>query len=248
MTTKSLEPPALKVDLDLYKVTFPWRSETYHVRLELTQKTLPMRLWFQDNESKLQWKCDVSDIREGKPKDDEYSLPAEVVLAALEGALFDLRVNASSNNANQHDILDLESVDDGSLKLVLTLTLFGQFKVVYAFVLEPVSVEKIDILEAKVQDVEMVNKLPTQFHGFYAVSATATRYYFVAWTMEKCSSDTDLFEFNDALTTVKVWKVGFYYIQVSGYREWTVDHDISILVDSETVASACRPGKSCWQS
>ncbi|KAG9414497.1 hypothetical protein AC1031_007904 [Aphanomyces cochlioides] len=259
MTAQRSDLPAFEVVLDLDKVKFPRRSESYHVRLELTQKALPMHLWFQDNTSKFQCilsvpdrKCIANEVVDGKSKDGVYSLPAKVVLTALklaQATLNDMHKNASSQCTIEHYRLDLQSVDDGYLKLVLTLTLFERLEVVYSFDLKPVSVEKIDILEAKVEDLEILNQSPNKLNGFYAVSASATDgKAFVTWSLKHCCSDTNIFDFNDDFKQVKLFKKGLYQIQVTGRREWSASHYLSVFAHGKHVTLSSGQELSVWKA
>ncbi|KAG9414501.1 hypothetical protein AC1031_007908 [Aphanomyces cochlioides] len=72
------------VALSLSEVHFPAHDDPFRVQMALTDGDLPMRLWFENKQSKAQWECLVKDIQDRKPKDANYVLPAPVVVNALQ--------------------------------------------------------------------------------------------------------------------------------------------------------------------
>ncbi|KAF0723066.1 hypothetical protein Ae201684P_000491 [Aphanomyces euteiches] len=152
--SSSFDPSAVETVCAFGYVKFPAHDESFHVKLEMTVDTLPIRISIEGNKSTLQWECIVTNIQANKPHEAEYAVPSDAVVNALMDALRSL--NNSSNGHGDIDYckLELRSSEDGNMELVVNLTLFKRVQVLYLFKLARQSIKHIEIVKAKVRDLE----------------------------------------------------------------------------------------------
>ena len=107
---------------------------------------------------------------------------------------------------------------DGEMVLTLTLSMGGIWKPEYAFVLLPVGLEKVDMLEAKVRDAqEEIEHLREQLAApaFLSISSTiaCANGGFVAWNVP-LEIATSHYTLSTDHTQVSVLKEGVYQVHV----------------------------------
>ncbi|KAH9087411.1 hypothetical protein Ae201684P_000821 [Aphanomyces euteiches] len=220
------------VVLNLAKVCFASHEDPFRVKMALTEGDLPMRLWLEDKKSKLE--CNVKDFQDRKPKDANYEVPAKAVIEGLEGALSAL---ASSNGKTDKYTVELKSSKHGHLELVAKFRFFPSLEAVYSFDLAPVHIEKIDILEAKLRDLEEVGQSPKKIIGLQARTIVGTPGgNFVHWELVSLNKSHQVMDL-DGDTTVVLYTPGLYEIQVTGTRIWSGGYCLTIVVDDKQVAS-----------
>ncbi|CAK4750213.1 unnamed protein product [Aphanomyces euteiches] len=146
---------ALKVALNLSNVTFPSRKDSsFRVQVFVSDDGLPMRIWLESKQSKGQWECVVKDIKDHLPNGATYVLPNSVVISSLQNGLSLLDQDKKKKVDVVGCNVSLKESKKGRMELGVTLSAFGSLEACYLFDLVPLSVEKVDILEAKIRDLE----------------------------------------------------------------------------------------------
>ncbi|CAK4106180.1 unnamed protein product [Aphanomyces euteiches] len=234
------------VALSLSEIHFPAHDDPFRVQMALTDGSdLPMRLWFENKQSKAQWECLVKDIQDRKPKDANYVLPAPVVVNALQEALSAL----GSKHGDTNDCsLELKSSKNGHLNLLTKLRFSSSLGAEYSFDLVPIHMEKIDILEAKLRDLEDANQSADSFFGLFATTTTKTLGgSSLLWTASQ-SYNEEIFALESNVPSMTLAKKGMYKIQVTGIREWSGGRCLNILVNGQPLASTPVQESFYWNS
>ncbi|KAG9414488.1 hypothetical protein AC1031_007895 [Aphanomyces cochlioides] len=227
----------MKVTLELSHVVFPTRNDPFRVQVGLTEDNLPMRIWIESKHSKSQWECVVKDIREHVPKGASYSLPTNVILTSVQDGLSRLDREKKKDMNVEGCSVELKESKPGHLDLILTLKAFRSLEAQYTFKMTPMTIEKVDILEAKIRVLQKAldMKNPTIL---WAISTKAV-------APKSCVVWDDLLHSNKDYIQVQGDKLillrsGMYEIQLSGrVQNWNeMDETVRCQVDGECVASA----------
>ncbi|KAF0720030.1 Aste57867_609 [Aphanomyces stellatus] len=150
-STSSVQPQS--VVLQLSNVRFPSHSDVYRAHLALSEKNeIPMRIWFESKQTKLQWVCVVSNFQDHSTERSMYVLPADVIVTKLKNGLSALETDSTSRC--QGCEVHLTELTNKHLKLELELKPYSSMAAKYTFDLKPVTLERIDILEAQVRDLQ----------------------------------------------------------------------------------------------
>ncbi|RHY96626.1 hypothetical protein DYB35_003535 [Aphanomyces astaci] len=112
--------------VELSKVKFPSQTDSFRARLAKTDDDVPCSVWVENNNTKLQWSCNVKNTLNHAPTTAKYKLLSKVVIATLQVVSED------------------EAGDDG----------FAKLSVEYEFELTPLDVATTDILAAKIRDLQ----------------------------------------------------------------------------------------------
>ncbi|KAH9159832.1 hypothetical protein LEN26_002144 [Aphanomyces euteiches] len=210
----------LETVLSLSHVVFPSQKiGAFRDKVALTDGDLPMHLWLESKQSKAQWECLVKDTQKHAPKGATYVFPSKVVATTLQNGLSAL---ANEEETSGCDIA-LKHLKNGHVELVLTLTAFGCLEGTYSFDMTTRAIDKIDIMEAKIRDLEESTR-PNCF---------------VSWTQQQNGCPKYLELAQDA-QSISVLKPGLYYIQFNGYlASSTIGYGVRMLVDD--IASASTP-------
>ncbi|KAG9414490.1 hypothetical protein AC1031_007897 [Aphanomyces cochlioides] len=235
---------ALKVALNLSNVTFPSLNGSFRAQVSVSDYGLPMRIWIESKQSKGQWECVVKDIKEHFPKGATYVLPNSVVISSLQHGLSLL----DHDKKKKVDIVgcnvSLKESRNGHMEMELTLTAFGSLEACYLFALIPLSVEKVEILEAKIRDLEeALQKGPATFVSPYLTftSTNSTRYNHLAvWNTIETTNER-YFELNSAKNEITIRQAGLYHIQMTAHmNDWSNDCEtFHLLVDDVRTAQGC---------
>ncbi|KAL4146641.1 hypothetical protein PRNP1_012505 [Phytophthora ramorum] len=234
-------------------------TTSYRYVIEL--KSDEMSIWMEDRVTKKQW-CDPVLLVNGKddsdPNDlfvsrykgdmakDYYVSPANAIPDA--SATDYVQCFRDSLNSDLDDASDVQRklipLKGGALRLVLAVTirvLRSNWVAKYTFDLDPVSVERIDVLESKLRDVQdELEKLRGGQAPPY-VKLTATKKHgsaIVCWSSVK--SDEVVSTGLDGV--VKVLYEGVYSIgatvttTTSGYNQ-----SVQLLNNGKTIQAACPP-------
>ncbi|KAH9087526.1 hypothetical protein Ae201684P_000929 [Aphanomyces euteiches] len=155
-----------------------------------------MRIWMESKESKAQWECVVKDFKEHLGKGVTHHLPSNVILTSLQDGLSSMDHDVEEEMEVDGCDVDLTESQDGHLNLELNLKAFRSLEVKYDFDMKPMKIEKVDILEAKIRDLEE-DKIP----AFLFVSSTeaVNQDEDIVWD-EESSSNEDFFELSEDMT------------------------------------------------
>ncbi|KAG9414498.1 hypothetical protein AC1031_007905 [Aphanomyces cochlioides] len=127
----------------------------------------------------------------------------------------------------------------------LTLKAFGSLEVDYLFDMAPLSIEKVDMLEAKVRDLEKVVEGKPAIFSLVYLSLKSTKAVktgqFVVWDTPK-KTNTAYFELSYTKDQIKISKPGLYQIQMTGrMQNWNSScnyKSVHLLEDDEIIANA----------
>ncbi|KAH9114843.1 hypothetical protein LEN26_011683 [Aphanomyces euteiches] len=224
----------LETVLSLSHVVFPsQKTGAFRVKVALTDGDLPMHLWLESKQSKAQWECLVKDTQKHVPKGATYVFPSKVVATTLQNGLSALAKVDETSGCN----ISLHHLKNGHVELVLTLTAFGCLEVSYSFDMMPVLIDKIDILEAKIRDLEESTSGKTSQPPVLSSNAPTGMNCFVSWTPQQNGSPKYLELAQDA-QSMSVLKPGLYYIQFNGYLASLANGSgVRMLVDGTASAS-----------
>ncbi|RQM12289.1 hypothetical protein B5M09_010640 [Aphanomyces astaci] len=133
MASTTALPPESPPDsaLSLTNLSFPSHpSAFFRVDLRDTAGDLPMRLWLEDKKTKAQ--C--------------YALPSDVVVTFL-------KVRGLSTTPETCHVA-LQDLENGYIQVVLIVAILGVLDEVFLFKMVPLAIDRIDVVEAKIRDLE----------------------------------------------------------------------------------------------
>ncbi|CAK4750274.1 unnamed protein product [Aphanomyces euteiches] len=226
----------MEASLSLSRVEFPSHNDSFRVEVALIKKDVPMRIWIESKESKAQWECVVKDFKEHLGKGVTHHLPSNVILTSLQDGLSSMDHDVEEEMEVDGCDVDLTESQDGHLNLELNLKAFRSLEVKYDFDMKPMKIEKVDILEAKIRDLEE-DKIPAFL--FVSLTEAVNQDEDIVWD-EESSSNEDFFELLEDMTEVTISQPGFYQIQMSGHSCGCSQHaeSVSLLVDDVITATA----------
>ncbi|CAK4081340.1 unnamed protein product [Aphanomyces euteiches] len=149
--------------LSLSRTTYASHTDLFRVEIFTVGGELPIRIWMESRRSKNQWECTVKNFDEHKPAGTAYSLPPKLILTALMAVLTctTKRNDETCSEGCEHYNIDLKPISNRRLSLHLTLEAFeGRLQAEFMFILTPREVGQLDVLHAKIRDLEdEVNQL-----------------------------------------------------------------------------------------
>ncbi|KAG9414491.1 hypothetical protein AC1031_007898 [Aphanomyces cochlioides] len=226
----------LETVLSLSHVVFPsQKTGAFRVKVALTDGDLPMHVWLESKQSKAQWECLVKDTQKHVPKGATYVFPSKVVATTLQNGLSALAKEEETSGCD----IALKHLKNGHVELVLTLAAFGCLEGTYSFDMMPMAIDKIDILEAKIRDLEesTSGKTPQPPVLSLTSNALAGPNQYVSWTLQQ-NGCTKYLELAQDAQGISVLKPGLYCIQFNGYlASWTNGCGVRMLVDGTASAS-----------
>ncbi|KAG9414493.1 hypothetical protein AC1031_007900 [Aphanomyces cochlioides] len=159
--------------------------------------------------------CLVKDFKEHLGKGVTYHLPSNLILTSLQDGLSSLDHDVKEEMEVDGCNVDLKESQDGHLNLELTLKAFRSLEVKYDFDMKPMRIEKVDVLEAKIRDLEEAVEFKIPAFLFVSSTEAVNHYEYIVWD-EESSSNEDYFELSEDMTEVTISQPGFYQIQMSG--------------------------------
>ncbi|ETV71991.1 hypothetical protein H257_12802 [Aphanomyces astaci] len=149
MASTTALPPESPPDsaLSLTNLSFPSHpSAFFRVDLRDTAGDLPMRLWLEDKKTKAQWECVTSNIADHVPSGASYALPSDVVVTFLKRAM--------QGTTPETCHVALQDLENGYIQVVLIVAILGVLDEVFLFKMVPLAIDRIDVVEAKIRDLE----------------------------------------------------------------------------------------------
>ncbi|KAF0690580.1 Aste57867_18027 [Aphanomyces stellatus] len=124
-------PPQFNKLVTFHGILFPAQDRTpYDVALRATSTHgIPTQITIENGTTRQRWECVVQDTKHHS-HNGAHVFPCVVVVAALEAALA-----AKEKRESAISVVDLHEATRGRMRLVLTLTTFGQLSTVYTFML-----------------------------------------------------------------------------------------------------------------
>ncbi|KAH9114848.1 hypothetical protein LEN26_002147 [Aphanomyces euteiches] len=234
----------MKIALTLSNVIFPSSSPSaFRVQVSVSDDGLPMRIWLESKQTKAQWECIVKDLNDHLPKGAKYALPSSVIISSLQRGLPLLDNETKKEVATQGSSVDLKESRSAHMQLELTLKAFGSLEARYMFGMTPLAIEEVDILEAKIRDLEdaLMGNLSTGSPVRLSLSSTLVTHadQFVLWDTTN-TTDAKYFEFVTGSAVITIRQAGLYNIQVTApMKKWDIRYDgFHLLVDDARVINA----------
>jgi hypothetical protein len=254
-------PPPMKpltnqeFDIELSGLTFCAEVDDRY-RARITSSAHKIDIWLESKRTKAQCQCTILDIKDHSPQ--EVELPSEVIISALRTAL---EKNASSSIGEGDPTVDLVRSDESGSVLELTIHLLPSLKPVYKFPMVPIALEKVDILEAKIRELQeemmelrtIVGSKKTVYLSLRAIGvnleslapgATLPADRVITWC-KASALDSNYFSLSSCRTKVTVQKSGLYHIYVrapAGYG----GAKLSLLVNSKETERSFAGGVKTW--
>ncbi|KAF0684240.1 Aste57867_23766 [Aphanomyces stellatus] len=95
------------------------------------------------------------DIQDHAPTGAICVLPADFVVGALKSGLEVLTQGRGSKvDPAIQCVVRLQTGQNGCQQLILVITMLGSLSVEYSFVLAPITIDKVDLVDCKVRDVQ----------------------------------------------------------------------------------------------
>ncbi|KDO32040.1 hypothetical protein SPRG_03257 [Saprolegnia parasitica CBS 223.65] len=198
-------------------VTFPSTVDNgaYRVSVKTNKDQTNAIIWLESKKTKLQWRCAVEDF--AKHTETNYALPSVVVLAAIKNGLAaidgapakgpDAAANPSVTPAST---LDLGMKKD-TLALALEIKISPEWATAYSFEMTSIEVKVVDILEARIRDLEEANT--RRRVAFCTVAGTSTGGNApCTWTTPNVDKSLALLRLDDDAQSVVVVQPGVYTI------------------------------------
>ncbi|KAF0720029.1 Aste57867_608 [Aphanomyces stellatus] len=218
------------VILDNLAVWFSSRPlETFRLQIAVSEDNkLPLRMWLESKQSKAQWTCLVTDFQNHAPNEAKYVLPLNAIVAGMEHAIAPQEKLDIDESAH----VDLIGLQNNHLRLQLRLHAFSTLSAQYEFDMKPTVVEPIDVLEAKVRDLEIelpaaIKQVETKLRAVEAAVAAKPSVYFsystdikrseemhITWDTEH-DMNTAYFQLSPGKTVISLKEPGIYQIYVN---------------------------------
>ncbi|RHZ14595.1 hypothetical protein DYB37_008593 [Aphanomyces astaci] len=149
-------PKATDLVLALSRTTFASHTDLFRAEIFTVGGELPIRIWMESRRSKGQWECTVTNFDDHRPAGAAYSLPPTTILTALMSVLTctSKRSNETCSENCEHYDIDLHPLPQRGLSLALSMEAFVGMRADYTFQLAPCAVEALDVVHAKVRDLE----------------------------------------------------------------------------------------------
>lgn len=208
------------IDLTLETVSFP---STPDEKFRVTLKDIPSgetQVWIENKGNKHQWEATIGSMKEHGPD----GIPRPAVLRCLKKALESAALLDPPKNDETEPETDLQRADDGEgFVLYLTFSVSGVWNPEYLFLLTPVDLEKIDILEAQVRDArediivlkqEMEKKSDVNERMMSISSTTTASNGVITWDGPTPRIISDIFTLSADNQTVTVTQAGIYQVHV----------------------------------
>ncbi|ETV95708.1 hypothetical protein H310_11125 [Aphanomyces invadans] len=222
--------------LALSRTTFATHTDLFRAEIYTVGGELPIRIWMESRRSKGQWECTVMNFDDHRPAGASYSLPPTTVLTALMSVLTctSKRNDETCSESCEHYDIDLQSTPQRRLSLSLSMKAFVGLCAEYTFILTPIAMEALDIIHAKVRDLEdEVAELREENRRLRSTNHRTTGKALPLDKLEMSSShDTDAFDhiawtvpthlpssfmsINSDHDVLTAHRDGLYHIQVSG--------------------------------
>ncbi|CAK4660134.1 unnamed protein product [Aphanomyces euteiches] len=166
--------------------------------------------------------------------------PPEVVFKSLQQGLTVLDKDEKKYTSKMNGcIVEQQETKTGPLELILTLEAFDSLEARYVSKMTPMAVEKVDILDAKIRDLEEAVEQVTPVILSTSSTNATTPHRCIVWNKPAMFNE-DYFELSQDKTEVKILESGLYAIQMSGrVEDWNeMTETVHCLVDYSCVAAA----------
>ncbi|KAG9414635.1 hypothetical protein AC1031_008043 [Aphanomyces cochlioides] len=176
--------------------------------------------------------CTVTDLTTHAPRDADYVLPFSTVKTYL---MRGLRALDRATKVDRKDCnVRLARSTSGETTMTLTMTALDPLKVVYSFTLEEKSVKFVDVLDAKIRDLQEAMPIKLDLTTTWLFESTG----------ETVANDPIQWKALTALppgarlnsTSITLFKTGLYLIQFSGTMPyWSNGYGVGLHVSGEPV-------------
>ncbi|KAH9159837.1 hypothetical protein LEN26_002149 [Aphanomyces euteiches] len=229
---------SLESRVESLDVKFPTVKDSFRAQISVSDDDLSTaRIWLESKQSKGQWECIVKVIKEHLPKGATYVLPNSVVISSLQCGLSLLDHGKKKKVDVVGCNVSLKEARKGHMEMGLTLTAFGSLEACYLFDLVPLSVEKVDILEAKIRDLEeaLQRKPAACTPPYLALTSTksVSANSLVVWDTND-ATNARYFGLNKAKNAITIRQAGLYYIQmIAQMQNWSNGREtFHLMVDN----------------
>ncbi|EQC28122.1 hypothetical protein SDRG_14082 [Saprolegnia diclina VS20] len=222
-------------------VEFPSTKEGPHrATLKTNAAQTCAAIWLESKKTKLQWECVIEDL--AKLLTTDFALPSAVILCAIKDGLAAID---GPNAPEASDEISSSTVDlvleKDALALGLCIHLSPVWTVKYRFEMAPIEVKLIDILEARIRDLEDATTRP---HITFCTLTTTTptgdaKDYLCEWTAPLPHEAAALVRIeDDDKGRIVVLQPGLYHIYCTFKSLTTVTGEVTLFVDDTDVGTA----------
>ncbi|EQC28121.1 hypothetical protein SDRG_14081 [Saprolegnia diclina VS20] len=186
-----------------------------------------MVIWLESKKTKLQWQCKIDDIT--KHMETTYALPNAVVLAAIKNGL-----TASDGAASKKP----------SLALALEIKMSPEWTASYRFEMSAIKVEVVDILEARIRDLEEAKAAPRME---FCTLATTLRHANNTSTMFSWMNSTASTLLRvDKTTNIVVLQPGLYHVHCDLALASVLSATITLNINDHAAKTASYNGHDSY--
>ncbi|KDO32042.1 hypothetical protein SPRG_03260 [Saprolegnia parasitica CBS 223.65] len=212
-------------------VQFPLtKDEPYRATLKTNAAQTCATIWLESKKTKLQWECVIQDL--SKLMTTELALPNAVVLRAI-------KASAKLSSASKVDL----TMEKDMLALDLAIHLSPVWTATYRFEMTPIEVKLVDILEARIRDLEEANARPrVAFCTLTTIAQTDANNIdscVCEWTVSSSHEAAALVRIDENdKSSIVVLQPGLYHIHCTLTTLTAVTGEITLYVDEADVGTA----------
>ncbi|KDO32044.1 hypothetical protein SPRG_03262 [Saprolegnia parasitica CBS 223.65] len=216
-------------------VTFPSAVDdgVYRVSVKTDKAQTSAVIWLESKKTKLQWACVIEGMAELMTTED-FVLPSIAVLHAIKDGLAAIvGPNTPEAKLSSSSIVDLTMKKD-TLALDLAIHLSPVWTATYRFEMTPIEVKLVDILEARIRDLEEANARP---RVAFCTLTTTTEIggSLCEWTAPSPHEAAALVHLEGGTSNVTVLQAGLYHIHCTFTTE---TGEITLYVDEADAGTA----------
>ncbi|EQC28120.1 hypothetical protein SDRG_14080 [Saprolegnia diclina VS20] len=228
---------------DFANVTFPSMVDdgAYRVCVKTNEPPTNAVIWLESKKTKLQWQCVIEDFT--KHMKSAFALPNAVILAAIKNGLAAIDEAASKvgDAATMPSVVPASTInlcaEKTSLALRLEIKMSPEWTTGYSFEMTPIEVKVVDILEARIRDLEAIVARPRLV--FCTVTGTVAGVNLpCTWTTPDVKKASALIRLDDNAESVVLLQQGVYTIQCACQSVATTSASISLYIGATCVKTS----------
>ncbi|OQR95670.1 hypothetical protein ACHHYP_00060 [Achlya hypogyna] len=228
-------------------VVFASCEAKYRVHVKANETLTKILIWMECKQSKHQRQCIVDDVK--KCMQTDFAIPTAVVLAGLKGALQqankdEIAVPTGTSGETPKSTIALHTSDD-EMGVHLGIELAANWTAQYQFLMEPIKIDVVDILEARIRDLEEIIRRPAILTcTWHAQAVSCAQSTPCTWTFVSGSCGMVRQADNNA-AALEVVQPGLYHIYCLFSTNYSHSGSLSLSINDETPVTTSFHQNSC---